>query len=188
MKLDASITFKSGCWAGARHLTRCVYLLVTFCDRRRTSRDRSLLQLINKTWVIGTLTKHNWTNKNVSFKQQPKFSTKISCNKSTNCFCVENVTRFRFVLKKLVFTVCRCHKTHTTGYLLNTWMNHISPAEVKRSLACTSFLTDWFSTQSEFRKQRGWAPAGTTPIVVNNDSLVDHYAVTLMVGFHAPPS
>jgi hypothetical protein len=40
----------------------------------------------------------------------------------------------------------------------------------------------------ELRKQLGWAPAGTTPIVVNNDSLVDHYAVTLMVGFHAPNS
>jgi transposase len=49
-------------------------------------------------------------------------------------------------------------------------------------------LFDNFSAQSELRKQRGWAPAGTTPIVVNNDSLVDHYAVTLMVGFHAPPS
>lgn len=40
----------------------------------------------------------------------------------------------------------------------------------------------------ELRKKRGWAPAGTTPIVVNNDSLVEHYAVTLMIGFHAPNS
>jgi hypothetical protein len=33
-----------------------------------------VLQVINKTWVYRTLTKHNWTKKNVSFKQQLKFS------------------------------------------------------------------------------------------------------------------
>ena len=33
-----------------------------------------VLQVINKTWVYRTLMKHDWTKKNVSFKQQLKFS------------------------------------------------------------------------------------------------------------------
>ena len=42
--------------------------------------------------------------------------------------------------------------------------------------------------RTEIRKKRGVGPAGEPVIVVNDDSLTEHFAITMMVGFHQPTS
>lgn len=54
-----------------------------------------VLQVVNKTWVYRTLMKHDWTKKNVSFKQQLKFS-------------MSNI-RFGFVVLRLASKLPKFH-------------------------------------------------------------------------------
>lgn len=85
-------TYKSGAWGGARHLIHDDPAFVPFAEMHLFAilqRDAQtptqqivdemhsldpVLQVVNKTWIYRTLKKHDWTKKNVSFKQQLKFS------------------------------------------------------------------------------------------------------------------